>query len=331
MIEIKLETQRSKARLMVEMDQGQTSGAPIGERLRQAREAKGLSLDDVARQTRIPIRHLEHIEREEWDALPAITYSVGFVRNYANAVGLDGAAMGAELREQLGGARSAGATSTAYYEPADPARVPPRWIALAAALIAVLIVVGYLVWRHHAVGDADAVGPPAAEAPPPTAPAPKPQAAAPTAQLTPASASGPVTLAASQDVWVRVYETGSDKTLFQGMMKAGQTWQVPATAQAPEIRTGRPNVLKITVGSTTIPPLGPPETMVKNVSLRPADLIARAQGNPPPSATAAPAPARRAATTHRRPPPAPVPVAPPGAVPSPATSTPVPASVPPAQ
>lgn len=316
---------------MVEMDQGQTSGAPIGERLREAREAKGLSLDDVARQTRIPIRHLEHIEREEWDALPAITYSVGFVRNYANAVGLDGAAIGADLREQLGGMRSAGSTSTAYYEPADPARVPPRWIALAAALIAVLIVVGYLVWRHHAVGEADALGPPAAEVPPPTAPA-KPRSAAPAGQLTPASGSGPVTLAATQDVWVRVYEAGSDKALFQGMMKAGQTWQVPATAQAPEIRTGRPNVLKITVGTTTIPPLGPPEKMVKNVSLRPADLIARANGAPTPSAAPAPAAAHHVERTHRRPPPAPVPVTPPAAVPPAATASPPPAAtVPPTQ
>ncbi|HEX4737610.1 MAG TPA: helix-turn-helix domain-containing protein [Allosphingosinicella sp.] len=314
---------------MIEMDQDQTSGAAIGERLRQAREAKGLSLDDIARQTRIPIRHLEHIEREEWDALPAITYSVGFVRSYANAVGLDGPAMGAELREQLGGIRSAGAISTAYYEPADPARVPPRWIALAAALLAILLVVGYLVWRHHAVGDADAVGPPAAEVPPPAnAPAPKPQ---PSAQLTPASASGPVTLTASEDVWVRVYEAGSDKSLFQGMMKAGQTWQVPATAQAPEIRTGRPNVLKVAVGNTAIPPLGPPEKMVKNVSLKPADLIARANGAPPPS-VAAPAPAPRRAPVRHRPPPEPVPVTPPAAAP-PAATTPPPATtgVPPAQ
>ena len=67
----------------------------VGERLRTAREAKGLSLEDVASQTRIPIRHLQHIEREEWDALPAITYCVGFARSYANAVGLDGAELGA--------------------------------------------------------------------------------------------------------------------------------------------------------------------------------------------------------------------------------------------
>src|SRR3954451_13485365 len=107
---------------MAEMDQDQNLGAPIGERLRIAREAKGLSLDDVARQTRIPIRHLQHIEQEEWDALPAITYTIGFVRSYANAVGLDGPAIGAELRETLGGT-ARGGPAAAYYEPADPARV----------------------------------------------------------------------------------------------------------------------------------------------------------------------------------------------------------------
>src|ERR671913_414684 len=73
----------------------------IGERLRQAREAKGVSLDELASQTRIPIRHLQHIEREEWDALPAITYCIGFVRSYANTVGLDGAELGRELRDRL--------------------------------------------------------------------------------------------------------------------------------------------------------------------------------------------------------------------------------------
>src|SRR3954453_17567683 len=130
----------------------QGHGNPVGERLRAAREEKGLSLDDVARQTRIPIRHLEHIERGEWDALPAITYSVGFARSYANAVGLDGPAVGAELRQQLGGARNAMAGPAAYYEPADPARVPPRWIAIVAIVVAVLIVGGYLIWRGHPGG-----------------------------------------------------------------------------------------------------------------------------------------------------------------------------------
>src|SRR3712207_3598640 len=102
---------------MADMEHNQPLGQSVGERLRAAREAKGLSLEDVARQTRIPLRHLEHIEREEWDALPAVTYSVGFARSYANTIGLDGAEIGAEVRQQLGGARAGGTATAAYYEP----------------------------------------------------------------------------------------------------------------------------------------------------------------------------------------------------------------------
>src|ERR1044071_8179774 len=97
----------------------------IGAQLRRAREARGFSLDDVAGRTRIPIRHLQNIEREEWDALPAATYAVGFTRNYANAIGLDGAALARELRDRIGGP-SHRAAAPEYYAQADPARVPPK-------------------------------------------------------------------------------------------------------------------------------------------------------------------------------------------------------------
>ena len=139
---------------MAEADQDHLLGQSVGERLRIAREAKKLSLDDVARRTRIPVRHLEHIEREEWDALPAITYSVGFARSYANVVDLDGAQIGAEVRQQLGGMRPGSTAAAPFYEPADPARVPPRSIAIAAAVLAILLVIGYLVWRSGEIGRA---------------------------------------------------------------------------------------------------------------------------------------------------------------------------------
>src|SRR5688572_11541966 len=150
----------------------------IGERLRQAREARGLKLEDVASQTRIPIRHLQHIEREEWDALPAATYCVGFVRSYANTVGLDGAELGRELRERLGGTRSR-APAPEYYRPADPARVPPRSLALIAGILFLVLLVGYAIWRSSLDGDeapAPVAAAPEAEAPPPR---PSPPAAAP--------------------------------------------------------------------------------------------------------------------------------------------------------
>jgi cytoskeletal protein RodZ len=272
---------------MAEGDQDEASGGTIGERLRAAREEKGITLEDVASQTRIPIRHLEHIERGEWDALPAATYSVGFARSYATVVGLDGAQIGAELRQEIGGGRSA-SPATAQYEPADPARVPPRWIAIVAAVLAALLIGGYLLWRSSAVGDAPE-DPQIVDA----APAPQ-QAPLQTANAPAAPAAGPVVLTAVEDVWLRIYEANGGPALFQGILKTGQTYQVPAAAQAPQIRTGRPQALKVTVGQTVIPPLGPPERTIANVSLRAADLAARAEGQTaPPAANPPAAPAAR--------------------------------------
>ena len=60
----------------------------VGQRLKEAREAKGMSVEDVAAQTRIPTRHLTSLEESDWDKLPAATYSIGFAKNYAGVVGL---------------------------------------------------------------------------------------------------------------------------------------------------------------------------------------------------------------------------------------------------
>jgi cytoskeletal protein RodZ len=276
---------------MADMEQDQLLGQSVGERLRAAREAKGISLDDVARQTRIPIRHLEHIEREEWDALPAITYSVGFARSYANTVGLDGAEIGAEVREQLGGARGGGPAATAYYEPADPARVPPRSIAIGAVILAVLLVVGYLVWRSGAVDDDSPADVAITQSEAPAA-APKAAPRQPQTLPAPAPTNGPVVLTAAEDVWLRIDQAGGGP-LFMGILKAGESYQVPPAAQAPRIRTARANVLRVSVGGTQVPPLGPAETTISNVSLTPADLLARAPGAAPaalPAPGAAPPP-----------------------------------------
>src|SRR3954471_13404842 len=134
----------------------------IGAQLRRAREAKGMSLDDGDGRTRIPIRHLQHIEREEWDALPAVTYAIGFTRNYANAVGLDGATLARGLRENIGGPTHR-AAAPEYYAQADPARVPPRSLALIAIVIAAVLIVGYLLWRRTLAEEPTTI--PVAEAP----------------------------------------------------------------------------------------------------------------------------------------------------------------------
>jgi cytoskeletal protein RodZ len=167
---------------MVDGAQHGLAANPVGDRLRAAREEKGMSLDDVASQTRVPTRHLQHIDNGDWEALPAPTYSVGFARAYANAVGLNGTEIAAELRAQLGSGRN-NAAAAVYNEPADPARVPPRSLALVAAILAILIAAGYAIWRSNAVDDTDPlteaaavdtpiVAPPPAAAPPQERPAP---------------------------------------------------------------------------------------------------------------------------------------------------------------
>lgn len=61
----------------------------FGDRLRQAREKLGLSVDQVSRDTHIAKRHVEGLEREDFSGFPGETYTIGFLRNYAAFVGLD--------------------------------------------------------------------------------------------------------------------------------------------------------------------------------------------------------------------------------------------------
>ncbi|GAB4564588.1 MAG: helix-turn-helix domain-containing protein [Anaerolineae bacterium] len=61
----------------------------LGQWLREAREARGLSLADVEKATRIRQSYLSALEADDWDALPNETVGRGFLRNYAKFLGLD--------------------------------------------------------------------------------------------------------------------------------------------------------------------------------------------------------------------------------------------------
>jgi len=54
----------------------------LGIRLRELRLAKGVSLDDIARSTRVGRRHLEALETDSWGELPAPVFVKGFIRAY---------------------------------------------------------------------------------------------------------------------------------------------------------------------------------------------------------------------------------------------------------
>ena len=259
----------------------QEESISLGGQLRRAREERGLSLDDVANRTRIPTRHLQNIEREDWDALPAVTYAIGFTRNYANAVGLDGAVIARELRSQLGGA-TVRVAAPEYYAQADPARAPPRSLAAIAIVIAVLLGAGYWFWRGTLENGPDAVPPLEI---PQGAPAPTP--ARPAAPPPQAAVGQAVTLVATGEVWLRITEGPGGPVIFSGSLIAGDRYQLPASAQRPVIRTGRPQNLRAIVGANDLGPLAPQEQVIEDVSLLAQDLAARTRAAPPPAATPA--------------------------------------------
>ncbi len=61
----------------------------VGQRFREAREARGLTLAEVAEQIRIRAVYLDAIEKEDWSAIGAPVYIRGFLRTYARFLGLD--------------------------------------------------------------------------------------------------------------------------------------------------------------------------------------------------------------------------------------------------
>jgi cytoskeleton protein RodZ len=276
-------------------------GMPMtaGQRLREAREAAGMSLEEIATSTRIPTRHLESLESGDFSRLPAPTYTIGFAKNFAAAVGLDRAEIGDQLRTEMGGSRPA-MTSPEVFEPADPARAMPKWLIIGTiAALALFALLFNWLYNRSLEG-------PAEEAPAEVA---APAAQAPAAAV--AQGQGPVVITASDTAWIDVRDGAV--ILKQGELALGQSFEVPANATAPTLTTAKPEALRISVGTADAPAIGVPGRKV-TVSLKPDDLLrapataAPAAVDPAPPQASARAPQRRPpATATAAPPPAPPP------------------------
>lgn len=268
----------------------------VGERLAEARKKAKIDLADVSSRTRIPLRHLEAIETGRYADLPSATYATGFTKAYARTLGMDEVEIGRDVRAELQ-AIGASYNQPDYFEPADPARVPPRALAWTAAIVALLVIGGFVIWRSGMVDGLGGRNPAAIAAGTDVTEEGAPASEATINLAAPATMSGPpndqVVLTANAEVWVRIYDA-TNQRLFESTMKPGDRFEIPSDANNPQINIGRPEALTVTVGGKPVPSLGVAGRPIHDVGVSAAALTARAAPTPDPATNATaivPAPA----------------------------------------
>lgn len=234
----------------------------IGARLRQAREERSLSLEEVAESTRITVQNLAAIEEDRFEFFPNRVYARAFLRDYANFLGLNSQA----LLEQYEEVRA----STP--EPPVSAKIPPRrtarlfgYTALVLVVVCGLAALAYVGWRlrgeyteitkagpsrpHSDKIATDLPEQAAPEASLPEAPAPVEVATPETplpAEPEPAAPAAPdrltLQIAALETVWVSVVVDGQ-RVLYTTIPKG--TTRVFEARKKIQIRAGRANAVQI--------------------------------------------------------------------------------------
>ncbi|MGX7925140.1 helix-turn-helix domain-containing protein [Tsuneonella sp. HG094] len=269
----------------------------VGDRLRMAREKAGMTLAQLAAETRIPQRHLEFMEAGNWNALPARTYATGFARTYAKAVDLDPRETVEDVRAELAASEPGDRGRAATFEPGDPARIPSRGLALASLVAVVILLVGGFMFYTRVI--APGAGPGSLLEEERLASEAAQAQAAPTgaaAAVAAAPQGGDVVFTALEDgVWVKFYDsTGAQ--LMQKQMAKGEAYTVPADASGPQVWTGRPDALSITIGGKAVPKLAEAETVMRDVPVTASALLARTAPTAASTSAASPAPGATAGT-----------------------------------
>jgi transcriptional regulator with XRE-family HTH domain len=221
----------------------------IGERLGEARERLGLTLEEAERSTRIRAHYLAALEAGRLDSLPSPVHARGFLKNYAEFLGLDAESLLLDYADVIQSRR-------AHMRPAVEAAAPrrsvriharrPRWLStdLLVASVITLAVMGVLLWGTSRViaairernenAQAGLGGPPAtvtATAVPTLeifAPTVEAAAATPTAEgafptlALPRLPAGPVDIRilVEGSAWVRVVVDGEE--IFRGRVSPGE-------------------------------------------------------------------------------------------------------------
>jgi cytoskeleton protein RodZ len=234
--------------------------AALGEEFRSAREARGLTLSDVAEQIHIRSVYLNAIETDDWASIGAAVYVRGFIRTYARFLALDGEAAVQAFNAALPPERPAPAAVAQDRESSGPS----LWAILGIVVALVLVAfAGYEWWSYSQAGS----GPPVAAAPPgasaAAAPADRstgapasPAAAVPDGSPSPAATPAPnlrhaLAIRLTQRSWLRVTVDG--KTEIEGIFPPGT--ERTFTGNSADLRVGNAGGVEVAVDG------GPPATL----------------------------------------------------------------------
>ena len=202
----------------------------VGETLARAREAAGLSVEELSAQTRIRGGLIRQIEADDFTGCGGAVYARGHLRSLAKAIGTDPEELVAEFDRSHADEPAPALVPVPAVDPHEAARAErkqPNWAAaMAVALVVICVLAGVsLLGNRHsggshntANGPGQPTAPPASSTPsstPPASPPPNSVARVPTDQ---AVALVRVT---SDRTWMSV-STLSGRLLFQGLLASGQ-------------------------------------------------------------------------------------------------------------
>lgn len=249
----------------------------FGENLRRERELRGITLPELANATKVSVRHLQALERNQFDQLPGGVFSRGFVRAVARYLKLDDKHWVAEF------ARAAHEPPEilARYVPNPPASSRRSRAGLSGfVLLLVAFGVGaYFVHEARVQRAAEAAQPSATPAMGTTAPAgteaspaehlvSQRTAAVPVAAPAPAAATLHLQVDTIEDSWVSVKPDGQPG--FEGMMRARESRSFTGKGRI-EVVAGNASAVVLTLNGETLPPMGHPGER-KSVVLTARDL-----------------------------------------------------------
>jgi cytoskeleton protein RodZ len=223
----------------------------IGNSLREARLRQGLDFPEIEQATKVRPKYLRALEDEQFDILPGQTYVKGFLRAYAEYLGLDGQLYVDEYNSRyvhVDEETPLRARSTTSLGRAGP-RFESSVVLVALAGIAILTLLVFAAWRfgsnppETAIPDFSAQ-PPAAN--PPTKAARR-NATFRRAKMTVTGALG--------DSWVEVYANSrSGKLIFEGTVLAGRSVRFghERAYRRYFVRMNKPGNLRMTVNGAVV-------------------------------------------------------------------------------